>query len=187
MITIDGAEWNVPCDLERTADITPSEISGMMLDKTYFNDVLGTFLTYDVRLAVPPTMESEYFQIYEALTDPVESHQFVLPYNGETIELTARVERVRDVYVLLTSRKQLWKGVEFTVIANHPTKRMNYGEIVTIGRSTVPDMPEGVAGQVCIYDGSGWQEVNLEQGKLYEYTGTGFTESEITDADDTEY
>jgi hypothetical protein len=40
---------------------------------------------------------------------------------------------------------------------------------------------------VCIYDGSGWQEVNLEQGKLYEYTGTGFTESEIADADDTEY
>ena len=187
MISIDGAEWNVPCDLERTADITPSEISGMMLDKTYFNDVLGTFLTYDVTLAVPPTMEDEYFQLYETLTDPVDAHQFVMPYNGSTVEITARVERVTDVYVLLKSKRQLWRGVKFTAIANHPTKRMNYGEIVTIGRSPVPDTPESVAGQVCIYDGSRWQEVNLEQGKLYEYTGTGFTESEITDADDTEY
>ena len=103
MISIDGAEWDVPCDLERTADITPSEISGMMLDKTYFNDVLGTFLTYDVTIAVPPTMEEEYFQIYEALTDPVESHQFVMPYNGDTVELTARVESVRDALVYTVS------------------------------------------------------------------------------------
>ena len=187
MISIDGAEWDVPCDIRRTADMTASEISGMMLDKTYFNDVLGTFLTYDVTLAVPPDMESEYFQIYEALTDPVDAHQFVMPYNGDTVEITARVESVRDALVYTVSRKQLWKGVEFTVIANHPTKKMNYGEVITVGRLPAPDMPDTAEGTVCIFTGTGWQEVNLEQGKLYEYTGTGFTLSEMTDADDTEY
>lgn len=68
MITIDGYQWPVPCDIEREAEMTPSEISGMMLDKTYFNDVLGTYMRYDVSLAVPPKLEREYDEIYETLT-----------------------------------------------------------------------------------------------------------------------
>ena len=39
--SIDGLEWNVPCQIERTSEMTPSEISGMLLDKSYFNDVVA--------------------------------------------------------------------------------------------------------------------------------------------------
>ena len=169
MITIDGHVWDVPCDLERTADITPSEISGMLLDKTYFNDVLGTFMTYDVTLAVPPTMMQEYSNLYESLTDPVDAHAFVLPYNNGMINLTARVEQVRDIYVYTVSQRQYWRGMRFTVIASHPSKEMSLGEVLTIGRTPFPE------------------EIGIETGAIYEKTEDGWQELDLSNGDEVRY
>ena len=36
--SIDGLEWQYPCQITREAKLTASDISGMMLDKSYFND-----------------------------------------------------------------------------------------------------------------------------------------------------
>lgn len=145
MITIDGKAWNVPCDVQRTADVTSSDISGMLLDKTYFNDVLGTFMSYSVSLAVPPTMEYEYAQLYEMLTEPVDAHAFLMPYNEGTIEVTARVESVQDTLVWTASQNQYWRGISFTVTANHPSKTMELGEAIARGMSAVPNvtLPSG--------------------------------------------
>ena len=46
MFSVDGVQWDVPCRIVRTAEIAASEISGMLLDRTYFNDVLGTWMRY---------------------------------------------------------------------------------------------------------------------------------------------
>ena len=155
MITIDGHKWRVPCDISRVAEVKSSEISGLMLDKTYFNDVIGTFLTYDVTLAVPTTMTGEYSSIYEVLTDPVDGHQFVLPYNQGTITITARVESVKDVLVYTASKRQYWRGIQFTVIANHPSASYDLDEVIRMGRSPMPDT-------VQVENGSIWQYLNGE-------------------------
>lgn len=121
MIGVDGMTWQVPCAIVRTAEVMPSDVSGYLLDKTYLNDVIATYMQYEVTMAVPPEMVDEYNELYEVLTQPVSGHQFVLPYGSDTIETEARVENVRDVYVLIGGR-QYWKGVEFTVISNRPIK-----------------------------------------------------------------
>lgn len=161
MISIDGRRWSVPCDMTRTAEVRPSEISGMMLDKSYFNDVIGTYLQYDVTLAVPPSMTDEYDAIYEALTDPVDGHQFILPYGQSTVQLTARVEDVKDVYVRTLSGKGLWRGIQFSVTANHPTKKMELGEVVTLGRTQLPESIDVPVGTVYEATASGWVEIDL--------------------------
>jgi hypothetical protein len=166
MITIDGYEWPVPCAIERTAEITPSEISGMLLNKEYFNDVLGTWLQYDVTLAIPHTMRDDYDALYESLTAPVDAHAFVMPYNNSTVEITARVESVKDVYVLVKKNEPYWRGVQFTVIANHPTKTVEYVEAVSRGMSPLP------------------QTVNVPVGSVYEYTGDGWEISSYVDVDE---
>ena len=51
--TVDGVEWNIPCTIERTAEITASEISGLLLNRNYFNDVLGTYMRYTISIAIP--------------------------------------------------------------------------------------------------------------------------------------
>lgn len=137
MITIDGLTWDVPCEITRTAELTASEISGLMLDRSYFNDVIGTFMIYDVGIAVPWNMLDDYSAIYEALTDPVDGHSFVLPYNQDYITITARVVNVKD-RLYKVSNGNYWEGCTFTVIANHPSKYMELGQVLSRGRTPIP-------------------------------------------------
>lgn len=156
MFSIDGITWAIPCSIEREAEISASDISGPMLDRSYFNDVLGTYMSYTVRIAVPLDMRDEYTQIYEALTNPVDGHLFVMPYNDSTIEITARVSTVSDVYVRLAGGQVYWKGIEFTCVANYPTKAMTLGEMLVNGRALPPDVSDPEIGDSYIYTNSGW-------------------------------
>lgn len=166
--TIDGVKWNFPCTIEREAEVTSSDISGMMLNKTYFNDVLGTFMKYTVAIAIPKGHEAEYTTIYEMLSDPASYHTFVLPYNYQEdgLTLNGRVQVVSDVYVRLPHGKQTWRKTKFTVIANHPTKEASIGEI---GFSPLPDT------------------AGVEVGDIYEYTENGWQETSYGDGDNTYY
>lgn len=156
MITIDGIEWRVPCQISRTAEIRASEISGLMLNKSYFNDVIGTYMSYTVQIAVPLNMRDAYTEIYEKLTDPVDGHVFILPYNGGTVQITGRVEDVSDQYVLLPGGETYWRGTTFTVIANHPTKSKTLAEIETRGRTVVPEVAEHNEGDTWVWTNGGW-------------------------------
>lgn len=156
MFSIDGLTWDIPCDIERTAEISASEISGMMLDKSYFNDVLGTYMKYTIKLAVPMNMKNEYIQIYEAITKPVDGHIFVLPYNGSTIMIAARVESISDVYVRLPGGGVYWKGIRFTAVSNYPSKTMTLNEAITAGRAPLPDIATPQIGDSYTYTEYGW-------------------------------
>ncbi len=165
MISIDGYEWDIPCDIGRVAEVMPSEISGMLLDKTYFNDVIGTYYSFEVTLAVPPSMADEYATIYEMLTDPVDGHIFIFPYNNTTRQVTARVEEVNDALVYTASNRQYWKGIQFTAVANHPSKTMQLGEVITRGQSPMPEV------------------IDIPIGTMYEMTDDGWVEVTYPDAD----
>ena len=156
MITIDGVVWSVPCKIVRTAEIKPSQISGLMLDKSWFNDVIGTYMSYTVTLAVPVTLRDLYAQIYEILTDPVDGHTFVLPYNSSTVTVTGRVQTVKDTLARFPGDVNHWKGITFTVIANHPTKSKTLAEIETRGRTVVPEVAEHNEGDTWVWTNGGW-------------------------------
>ena len=136
--SIDGLEWTIPCQIERTSEITPSEISGMLLDKSYFNDIVATYLSYDVAIAVPFTMLGEYENLYDIITEPVESHVFVLPYGQADIEIVGRVTSVSDQYVYMDKNKNYWKGFRFTVQSNYPTKEKVLEDVLEHGMSPMP-------------------------------------------------
>lgn len=128
MFTIDGMEWNIPCEITRKAELKASDISGTLMNKEYFNDILGTWLWYEVIMAIPFGRENDYYTIYEALTDPVNEHTFVLPYNGTTVSFTGRVESVNDK---LYKRKNgnYWGETSFTVISSEPYKNVSLSEV----------------------------------------------------------
>lgn len=157
MFSVDGVAWNIPCDIERTAEISASEISGLMLDKSYFNDVLGTYMKYTVTLAVPVNMLDQYAEIYEVISKPVDGHIFVLPYNDSTVMLQARVESISDVYVRLPGGGVHWKGIRFSIIANYPTKTMSLGDVITAGRAPLPNISAPQIGDTYTYTADGWE------------------------------
>lgn len=158
MFTIDGIEWGYPCDITRMAEVTASEISGMLLDKSYFNDIIGTFMKYDVKIAVPITARDAYAEIYEILTQPVDGHTFILPYNNSTVEITGRVASVNDVYVRMSNGGVYWKGTSFSIISNAPTKTMSLSDVLTRGRAPLPDMANPAEGTSYTWDGEKWVE-----------------------------
>ena len=165
--TIDGLRWDVPCKVERVSEVTASEISGMLLDKSYFNDVLGTWLRYTVSLAVPIGMETRYASLYEQLTQPVDGHLFVLPYNGGTVSVTGRVEVVSDEYVRVP--KGHWRSTVFTVIGNHPMKTQTLGEAVTRGLEPLPAFGGVQVGQMYTYTNGGWVLTEYDDADLKAY------------------
>ena len=121
-ITVDGVTYNIACSTTRRAVIRSSEVSGMLLDKTYYNDVVATYLEYTVKMAVPRGSETEYAALYEVLTNPVGQHTFILPYNQTTTSVTGRVEVVQDQYVGTKNGVKLWRSISFKVISNTPIK-----------------------------------------------------------------
>lgn len=152
--SMDGLEWDVPCQIERKAEMTASEISGMLLDRTYFNDVIGTYLAYDVAIAVPFGQEDVYTDLYEAITKPVDAHEFVFPYNQQTIQVTGRVASVSDQYVYIDGKRNYWKGFKFTCVSIHPTKEMSLDEVITRGMSPIPSHINIPDGSVFVWDAS---------------------------------
>lgn len=167
--TIDGVDFKGICDISRIATIKASEISGLMLDKTYFNDVLGTYMQYDITIALPLYDKNAYDEIYELLTQPIDGHVFTMDYGQTQIQITGRVESVKDKLVRARGGDGYWDGLQFSAIANHPTKTMTLGEAISIGMTTPP------------------QGVDAAVGDLYEYTQAGWVQRYYPDADEVYY
>lgn len=156
MFTVDGIQWPYPCDIERTVEVKPSEISGMLLDRSYFNDVLGTYLQMTVKIAVPLDYTDEYNEIHNILTNPVDGHVFIFPYGAGSLTVTARVDSVKDSYVRLPGGGRYWKGIQFTATSNAPIKQMSLAQMLARGRSPLPELSEVQTGDVYTYTSSGW-------------------------------
>lgn len=160
MFTVDGLQWSIPCEIRRVSEVRASEISGWMLNGTYFNDVLGTYLRYTVKLVVPLNDRAAFNAIYEKITDPVGHHTFTFPYNQTTVTVTAKVEQIRDVFVRLPNGGQYWKGIEFDVMSVAPTKAPTLSGAIAYG---LPPLPNDVApetGDTYTYTENGWVAVN---------------------------
>lgn len=156
MFTIDGLYWPWPCTIERVASVTPSDVSGMMLDRSYFNDVIGTYMSYSVSIAVPLDERDSYSELYEKLTDPVEGHVFMLPYNQGLVEISGRVDGdVSDAWVKMNTGRY-WKNVRFSIRANNASKHMSLEDVITRGRTMLPELTTPQEGVTWIWHNNTW-------------------------------
>lgn len=169
MFTVDGMLWDLPCDIQRTAEMQSSEISGLLLNKEYFNDVIGTYLSYTITIVVPFGSENLYTKLYEVLTDPVDAHSFLLPYNRGNIAITGRVDNISDVYRRMPDNSVHWVGIQFNVISNTPTKTHTLGEAIQRGLSPMPDIGGAQVGILYTFDGSSWNEVDIPNYDIVEF------------------
>lgn len=159
MFTIDGVEYRVKCTATRGAEIRESDISGLLLNGQIFRDVLGTYYTYDIQLEMPLKNKGRYAALIEQLTEPVDGHLFVLPYNNSTIELTGKAEDIEDVWKQLPSGYTYWDGLKFTIEPNGPTKAMTLEEAIQRGLTPLPDVYDAEIGDTYTFTENGWEKV----------------------------
>lgn len=119
-LIMDEVAYTFAFNVERRSVVLSGDNSGMLMNGTYYNDVIATYLEYDITIAVPAEREQEYSDFYEALTTPVAYHDFVLPYNNSDTLVRGRVESVPDVYLQKVQRNGIdfvtWKEIKFTII-----------------------------------------------------------------------
>ena len=159
IISIDGADYDVKCSVSREADVRDTEISGEMLDGSIFHDIEGTYYDYEIRFLFPLWDQAKYDAIYEALTAPVDGHAFILPYGQDVVAITAKVEPVADEMIEMETGYKYWRNTRFRISANHPTKQMDLGEVLTRGRTPLPDASSVPIGTTYTMTASGWQLV----------------------------
>lgn len=169
MFTLDGMQWPVPCDIARESEIRQSDISGMLLDRTIFTDILGTYMRYTVRFEVPFGSESTYNALYELLSDPVSDHTFILPYGDSWLTMTGTIENVQDRWIRMPGGGNHWAGATFDAVGANPVKYMTLDE--AIARSTVqwPDVEDVEVGDMYKYNGAAWERVVYRNADLIAY------------------
>lgn len=159
MFTIDGVEYNIKCSIERTIEIRESSISGMLMNRQIFRDVLGTYYGYEIRLEMPLKNRDRYAALIELLSEPVDGHAFVVPYNNDTLQLTGKADGIEDVWVKLPSGYTYWDGLRFTIEPNGPTKEPTLAGAISRGLTPLPDVQEPEIGDVYEYTANGWVKV----------------------------
>lgn len=122
MIKVDGTTYNFPCDISREARIVSSDVSGMLMNNTEYNDALATYYDYTIKIAVPITDMTDYAAFFEQVTAPVPSHTFTFPYNQGTKDIVAKVESISDRYFREVNGVQVWRSVQLNIHALKPSK-----------------------------------------------------------------
>lgn len=122
MIKVDGTTYNFPCDISRKARIVSSDVSGMLMNNTEYNDALATYYDYTIKIAVPITDMTDYAAFFEQVTAPVNSHTFTFPYNQGTKNIVAKVESISDRYFREVNGVQVWRSVQLNIHALRPSK-----------------------------------------------------------------
>lgn len=123
MIWVDGTKYDFPCDITRTARIVSSDVSGMLMDRTEYNDALATYYDYTLKFAIPINRMPLYAAFFEQVTAPVDKHTFTFPYNQDKINIEGKVESVSDVFFRSINGVNIWRSVQMTVKALEPSKR----------------------------------------------------------------
>lgn len=123
MILVDGTKYDFPCDITRTARIVSSDVSGMLMDRTEYNDALATYYDYTLKFAIPINRMNLYAAFFEQVTSPVDKHTFTFPYNQNKIDIVGKVESVSDVFFRSINGVNIWRSVQMTVKALEPSKR----------------------------------------------------------------
>ena len=121
-IAVDSVWYNFPCDISRKARIVSSDVSGMLMNNTEYNDALATYYDYTIKLAIPIDDMNTYTAFFEAVTAPVPSHTFTFPYNQGTKDIVAKVESISDRYFREVNGVQVWRSVQLNIHALRPSK-----------------------------------------------------------------
>lgn len=156
MFTVDSVQWQYPVDVIRNADIRSSDVSGTMMNGRYYNDVIGTYMSFTVKIAVPINMISRYYLLYGVLVNPKPYHTFLLPYNESEIEINGRIENVSDIYVRMNNGTQYWKGIQFTVVSNVPSFTIQGTDVISWGLSPIPSSTNASEGDTMVYHNGAW-------------------------------
>ena len=125
VFSIDGIYFNVfiPEDgIERNFAIVDTDDAGRVITGAMERDIVGTFYNYTVKLNTNFLSFTEYDELYEILSAPVDYHTLILPYAQSTLRFKAYITSGKDVLKRISSKGNHWKQLSVNFIAMEPER-----------------------------------------------------------------
>lgn len=125
MITIDNQTFDVGVvSLKRKADFLDSEATQRLEDGDMYRDLIGVYFNYDLKFEPgTPKNHGEYIRLWEKLTEPVEYHTVMVPYNDTVFSFVAYFAGVADELMLKQAGVNYWKNLTVNFKAKSPARR----------------------------------------------------------------
>lgn len=123
---IDGIEFTraVVSEPERSFSIVDGENAGRLIATLKMErDVLGTFYNYTLTIDHSFMADEEYFELYNLVSAPVDSHIIEVPFNGETLIFNAYVTSGKDKLKGITNGRNIWSELSLNFVAMEPKRR----------------------------------------------------------------
>lgn len=129
VICIDSVYYNVRIPekgIKRKFTVLDDESSGRIQTGGMHRSIIGTFYNYTIVFDTSELSRSEYDQLYETLSAPVDSHVITVPYGQSTLTFDAYVTEGEDVIEKIkrgdNSNENDWTGLSVQFIAMEPQR-----------------------------------------------------------------
>lgn len=126
IFTVDKVEYDVNVmKLSRKAKVTDTDNSGRTLDGVMHRDIIGTYYNYTLEVQAKDGKYQDYDRLFDVVSAPQDSHDFVILYGQETLSFKAYVTTAEDS-MIRRDDVNLW-GYEDTLkldfVAMEPQRR----------------------------------------------------------------
>lgn len=123
---IDGIEFTkaVVSEPERNFSIADGENAGRLIATARMErDVLGTFYNYSFTIDHSFMTDEEYFELYNRISAPTDSHTLEVPFNGETLVFEAYITSGKDKLKGIINGRNIWSELTLNFVAMEPKRR----------------------------------------------------------------
>lgn len=124
MLKIDGKNYLAICTkLTRNFEVADGENAGRTTDGAMHRDLIGTYYNYSVTIATDRLHQSEYNELYETISSPVESHSIEVAYGNRTLRFRAYITQGSDDLIRqYGDNDNYWGNLSFDFIAMRPQR-----------------------------------------------------------------
>lgn len=127
IMMVDGKSYNVRLPqggVKRSFSILDGENSGRVQTGDMVRDIIGTYYNYSIKIEQDPLYPSDYDDLYEVVSNPVDFHTIVVPYAQGIYQFEAYITDGSDTLSFINPNDytNMWDGLELNFVAMKPRK-----------------------------------------------------------------
>lgn len=122
-IIVDGITYNIPfVSLKRSADFL-DKYAERVESGDLERELIGVYYNFTLTAGTSSDFESDYETFFDHMTQPVEFHDFVLPWsNGSTYSFRGYISSVSDEYKKILENDAIFTGFTMKMTAKSPAR-----------------------------------------------------------------
>ena len=121
IFTLDGRTYNVRVTaLQRKFSVQDFRQPGRTMDGKLHRDVLGTYYHYSMTVAPLEGYESEMDTLWQAVSQPVESHLCLFPYSQQALQQQMYITGGSQELTVIRQGVRRWGSLTLEFTATEP-------------------------------------------------------------------